>query len=84
VLSSLPGHALQPDATATARFEDDRLELRTATGAVAAILTDGGTVELLAWLVAMGAAGRRAAQTDFYVPSVALRCGMGGVSWNAA
>jgi protocatechuate 4,5-dioxygenase beta chain len=45
---------------------------------------DGGTVELLAWLVAMGAAGRRAARTDFYVPSVALRCGMGGVNWNAA
>ena len=44
---------------------------------------DGGTVELLAWLVAMGAAGRRAARTDFYVPSVALRCGMGGVNWNA-
>jgi len=45
---------------------------------------DGGTVELLAWLVAMGAAGRRAAKTDFYVPSVALRCGMGGVNWNVA
>jgi protocatechuate 4,5-dioxygenase beta chain len=45
---------------------------------------DGGTVELLAWLVAMGAAGGRSAKTDFYVPSVALRCGMGGVNWNAA
>lgn len=45
---------------------------------------DGGTVELLAWLVAMGAAGKRAARTDFYVPSVALRCGMGGVNWNQA
>lgn len=43
---------------------------------------DGGTVELLAWLVAMGVAGSKAAQTDFYVPSVALRCGMGGVNWN--
>ncbi len=43
---------------------------------------DGGTVELLAWLVALGAAGNRAAKTDFYVPSVALRCGMGGVNWN--
>ena len=42
---------------------------------------DGGTVELLAWIVALGAAGGRAAQTDFYVPSVPLRCGMGGVSW---
>jgi aromatic ring-opening dioxygenase catalytic subunit (LigB family) len=43
---------------------------------------DGGTVELLAWLVALGAAGGREARTDFYVPSVALRCGMGGVNWN--
>lgn len=43
---------------------------------------DGGTVELLAWLVAMGAAGNKAAKTDFYVPSVALRCGMGGANWN--
>jgi protocatechuate 4,5-dioxygenase beta chain len=42
---------------------------------------DGGTVELLAWLVAMGAAGGRAAETVFYVPSVPLRCGMGGVAW---
>ncbi|HEX4928632.1 MAG TPA: hypothetical protein VFV74_11560 [Burkholderiales bacterium] len=42
---------------------------------------DGGTVELLAWLVAMGAAGARPAKTEFYVPSVPLRCGMGGVSW---
>jgi protocatechuate 4,5-dioxygenase beta chain len=42
---------------------------------------DGGTVELLAWLVAMGAAGGRPAETVFYVPSVPLRCGMGGVAW---
>jgi protocatechuate 4,5-dioxygenase beta chain len=42
---------------------------------------DGGTVELLAWLVAMGAAGARGAETVFYVPSVPLRCGMGGVVW---
>lgn len=42
---------------------------------------DGGTVELLAWLVALGAAGGRAAEPVFYVPSVALRCGMGGVDW---
>jgi protocatechuate 4,5-dioxygenase beta chain len=42
---------------------------------------DGGTVELLSWLVAMGAAGGRAAETVFYVPSVPLRCGMGGVAW---
>lgn len=43
---------------------------------------DGGTVELLAWMVAMGAAGERPAETMFYVPSVPLRCGMGGVEWN--
>jgi len=42
---------------------------------------DGGTVELLAWLVAMGAADARRAETIFYVPSVPLRCGMGGVVW---
>jgi protocatechuate 4,5-dioxygenase beta chain len=42
---------------------------------------DGGTVELLAWLVAMGVAGGRPAETVFYVPSVPLRCGMGGVAW---
>jgi len=42
---------------------------------------DGGTVELLAWLVAMGAAGGGPAETVFYVPSVPLRCGMGGVAW---
>jgi protocatechuate 4,5-dioxygenase beta chain len=45
---------------------------------------DGGTVELLAWLVAMGAAGARPAETVFYVPSVPLRCGMGGVVWQLA
>ena len=46
---------------------------------------DGGTVELLAWLVAMGAAQTlapgRGSETMFYVPSVPLRCGMGGVEW---
>jgi len=43
---------------------------------------DGGTVELLAWMVAMGAAGSgRSAQTVFYEASVPLRCGMGGVEW---
>ena len=45
---------------------------------------DGGTAELLAWFVAMGAAetlGAKKADTVFYVPSVPLRCGMGGVNW---
>ena len=45
---------------------------------------DGGTVELLAWFVAMGAAGAGPAETVFYVPSVPLRCGMGGVTWKVA
>ncbi len=45
---------------------------------------DGGAAELLAWLVAMGAAavkGKPKAETVFYVPSVQMRCGMGGVYW---
>jgi protocatechuate 4,5-dioxygenase beta chain len=45
---------------------------------------DGGAPELLAWLVAMGAAaelGQPVAERVFYVPSVALRCGMGGAYW---
>jgi protocatechuate 4,5-dioxygenase beta chain len=58
--------------------------LREATIERMVAAGDGGTVELLAWLVALGAAGGRAARTDFYVPSVPLRCGMGGVSWSAA
>jgi protocatechuate 4,5-dioxygenase beta chain len=46
---------------------------------------DGGGAELLAWLVAMGAAaelGRPKAESVFYVPSVPMRCGMGGSIWN--
>lgn len=45
---------------------------------------DGGAGELLAWLVAMGAAaelGRPQAESVFYVPSVPMRCGMGGSFW---
>lgn len=45
---------------------------------------DGGTSELLAWLVALGAAGGKAARTICYEPSVALRCGMGGIVWDTA
>lgn len=45
---------------------------------------DGGTTELLCWLIAMGAAGDRGATTVCYEPSVALRCGMGGVYWDMA
>jgi len=43
---------------------------------------DGGTSELLAWIVSLGAAGGAAARTICYEPSVALRCGMGGVIWD--
>jgi len=60
---------------------DAQKVLREATIEKMIAAGDGGTVELLAWIVALGAAGGRAAKTDFYVPSVPLRCGMGGVSW---
>ena len=39
---------------------------------------------LLTWLVAMGAAahhGKPQAESVFYVPSVPMRCGMGGSYW---
>jgi protocatechuate 4,5-dioxygenase beta chain len=42
---------------------------------------DGGTTELLAWLVALGAAGARRARTVCYEPTAALRSGMGAVVW---
>ncbi|HVL56268.1 MAG TPA: hypothetical protein VM491_07175 [Burkholderiaceae bacterium] len=45
---------------------------------------DGGAGELLAWLVSMGAAaqhGTPKAESVFYVPSVPMRCGMGGSYW---
>lgn len=42
---------------------------------------DGGTSELLAWIAAMGAVGKRRARTICYEPAVELRCGMGGVVW---
>lgn len=48
---------------------------------------DGGAAELLAWVVAMGAAaeiGQPKAESVFYVPSVPMRCGMGGSYWNLA
>ena len=46
---------------------------------------DGGASELLAWLVSMGAAaemGKPKAESVFYVPSVPMRCGMGGSYWD--
>jgi aromatic ring-opening dioxygenase catalytic subunit (LigB family) len=45
---------------------------------------DGGAGELLSWVVAMGAAaelGQPRAESVFYVPSVPMRCGMGGSYW---
>lgn len=45
---------------------------------------DGGAGELLSWIVAMGAAaacGQPKAESVFYVPSVPMRCGMGGSYW---
>ena len=61
---------------------DPQKVLREATAEKMIAAGDGGTIELLAWYVAMGAVGTRKADTAFYVPSVALRCGMGGVTWN--
>ncbi len=43
---------------------------------------DGGTPELLAWFVPWGAAAGAKAHVVCYEPTVALRCGMGGVVWN--
>lgn len=43
---------------------------------------DGGTTELLSWIVALGAVGRRPARTICYEAAVELRCGMGGVVWD--
>jgi aromatic ring-opening dioxygenase catalytic subunit (LigB family) len=42
---------------------------------------DGGTTELLAWLVALGCVGDRKARTICYEPAAALRSGMGAVIW---
>ncbi len=49
---------------------------------------DGGTTELLAWLVALGAVegafGDRPARTVCYEPAAELRSGMGAVIWETA
>lgn len=42
----------------------------------------GGTAELLSWMVAMAVAENKAAHPVFYVPSVEMRCGVGGVYWD--
>lgn len=41
----------------------------------------GGTTELLAWMVAMAAAGGAPGQTVFYVASKEMRCGIGATVW---
>lgn len=56
--------------------------LREATIEKMVAAGDGGTTELLAWIVALGAAGGRPARTVVYEPARALRCGMGGVIWD--
>jgi aromatic ring-opening dioxygenase catalytic subunit (LigB family) len=43
---------------------------------------EGGTVELQAWLVALAAARNKVAERIFYVPSLEMRCGIGGVIWD--
>jgi protocatechuate 4,5-dioxygenase beta chain len=44
----------------------------------------GGTAELQSWLVALGASRAHNAEPIFYVPSVEMRCGIGGVMWDVA
>lgn len=43
---------------------------------------EGGTAELQAWLVALAASEKKVAEPVFYVPSVEMRCGIGGVIWD--
>ncbi|WP_018701275.1 hypothetical protein [Amorphus coralli] len=43
----------------------------------------GGTTELLAWMVAMAAAGGTRARPTFYVPSAEMRCGIGAAVWES-
>jgi aromatic ring-opening dioxygenase catalytic subunit (LigB family) len=42
---------------------------------------DGGTSELLAWIVAAGAVGAKKAETICYEPAAELRSGMGAIMW---
>ena len=41
----------------------------------------GGTTELLAWMVAMAAAGGTRGRSTFYVASKEMRCGIGATIW---
>ncbi len=63
---------------------DSQTMLREATIERMGAAGDGGTTELLSWLIPMGAADGVAATTVCYEPSVALRCGMGAVHWQMA
>lgn len=42
----------------------------------------GGTTELLAWMVAMAAAGGAKSRSTFYVASKEMRCGIGASVWD--
>ncbi len=44
----------------------------------------GGTAELLAWVVIMGAIGERRGRSFGYAICTDFRCGIGAVSWNLA
>ena len=44
----------------------------------------GGTSELLAWVVVMGAIGERPGHSFGYAVHSDFRCGIGAVSWNVA
>ncbi|MPY72169.1 MAG: hypothetical protein GEU92_19080 [Alphaproteobacteria bacterium] len=61
---------------------DAEKTLREATVERMIAAGDGGTTELLAWIVALGAAGGRPARIVCYEPAQSLRCGMGGVVWD--
>ncbi len=43
----------------------------------------GGTTELLAWMVAMAAAGGTPGRSTFYVASREMRCGIGATVWES-
>jgi hypothetical protein len=43
----------------------------------------GGTTELLAWMVAMAAAGGAPGRSTFYVGSKEMRCGIGATVWES-
>jgi len=44
----------------------------------------GGTAELLAWVVVMGAIGERPGRSFGYAICTDFRCGIGAVSWPMA